>query len=353
MSVSESIRVEYSAAVRNLVATLNDVGPIITADIAPPGADAAPDPLDAAIDRYTSASNDVFNSARTDQPNVAFAAIAGDLRTLQHLSERLDGLALTAAVAPGPGFADDMADVTTAVTTGSLPPGPVEVTMSADTVSPIDSVKASIEAIADKGYASVKAVATTGVVALTGAEIGAAAGELFGASTGETIQAGIAALTGFLNRIKRAVAKLLKAVLDKLTSLFGQATVDKWTDWLKQLADPGAIFSRIVGVPALEAKAVAVLPTATNAADCATKIAAISAANTTAERWVGWGATALGWANPVVGKLVPWGPIALRSVWAGLILAAGLITVDHLDSPNFDWLPSLAPGVGSILDQCS
>jgi hypothetical protein len=319
-----------------------------------------PEDLENAVDEYLLAGAGVQREVAGDGARFS-ALIAGDLRLLSHL-EQLDQPDNRQSVAPSGvdramlagGFTSDMGLVLEGLGGAAPPPGPEDIAPVAPAdQTPIEMATTAIDAIIGEGSQVAGKIIPAFPLPM-GDQI-LAIMQAVGAQTGAQLaHAAIDAAGWLASKIGAAIAKLLGALIDRVTSWVEAsatassllARAEGWLD--KTLADPNPL-GLLLGAAALKAAVDQDLNIDPSTAPARGQLAAdLVAPHAHSQRWIRWGATGLAVADALqVAKVLPWG-FALAVSAGALLLAVSVWTVnDYLDAR--DWPLRRVVGVRTVV----
>lgn len=320
---------------------------------------ATPDALESAVGDYLMAAA-ALETATADDESRSAALIAGDLRVLALLA-RLDSpedeqpVALSAdgQARLSQDFAADMSLVVGGIGGQPAPPGDDDlawVTLAEE--SPDVVAGHAIDAIVAEGTQVVGKVIAAFVVP-TGAELTAVA-QAFGGKTGADLaQRAIGAVNWAARKVKQAIARVLAALLDRLTRFVGgttaQGILDQAKDWLADVVKKINPLTLLLGVSVLKSDVTAQLAVEPGTAAARAKRAAdLVGQHAHAQRWIGWGAGILAVVDHLhLDKAVPWGTALTCGTGAVLLAVCVWMVNDYLDARN--WPLSRVAGVRTVV----
>lgn len=299
--------------------------------------------LDAALDRYLAESDAIFEAAAAsgDEQGTAqaLAVVGVDLRFAAELVQVEQGPKLTASEEDTLGA--DLDEALDTVERGR----PASAVLTDDPVT-VDDVLAAIDGIVDAGTTTLASIGAAAVVP-SGADLGKAAGALFGVGAGELVKRTADDLKGLWKKVSRAVTKLVGKVIDRISALFGKERAEQLEQWVERVLELSHLLSEVLDVDSLKDRARHAVPSNPDGARTAVAATARHASDI---RWVGWGVTVLSLAKSTqILKTPPWGPILLGALTLALGAAGIWLTQDHLDAPGLDFLPDRVTGVGAAL----
>ncbi len=237
---------------------------------------------------------------------------------------------------------------------GLAPPSPMDDSLAAlADATPAEVAAAAIDAIVSEGGKAAGKVLTAFAVPQAGAIVGMAKA-VGGQDGAQLAQQVIDAVNWVARKIKSAIAKVLGALLDRLTSWLGNEqtaseVLDKAKGWLKDKAGELQPLNWILGITALkEAVGRSLIQDPGTAAGRAGKAKDLVDQHAKAQRWIRWGATALGVAGTFhLEKAVPWGTALVISTGAALLVVCVWMTNDYLDAR--DWPVKRVTGVRTVV----
>lgn len=320
----------------------------------------SPDGLETAVDDYLSATAQLEPDARASESQFA-ALVAGDLRVLAELA-RLDvpdgdqpvALSVDAQAERGSAFSADMNLVLAGIGGGLAPQSPLDDSLAAlAEATPAEVASAAIDAIVSEGGKAAGKVLAAFAVPQAGAIVGVAKA-VAGQDGAQLAQQVIDAVNWVAKKVKSAIARVLGALLDRLTNWLGNEqtaseVLDKAKGWLKDKAGELQPLNWILGIGALkEAVGQSLAQDPGTAAGRAGKAKDLVSQHAQAQRWIRWGATALGVAGTFhLEKAVPWGTALVSSTGAALLVVCVWMTNDYLDAR--DWPVKRVTGVRTVV----
>lgn len=313
-----------------------------------------PEDLEAAVDAYLEAADAAESGIEDD---VAFSAlVAGDLRVLAHLSDldpgdqgepvalSVDGDALSS-------FTADMRQVASGIDGGAPPTSPDDVApVALGAATPAEIVVQAIDAIITEATTA-EAKVFAAMVPPTGDDLVNLATAIGGQTGAELAKKAVEAAEWVTRAVKRAIARVLGALLDRLSRWMRETDaaqlIEKGKAWVSNkikevnpvalLLDGSGLKERAGGLAEDDA-----------AKAIAEKATALVEAHAGTQRWIGWGATGLAAAKTLqLNKAAPWGPALMGGAFAVLVIACMLIANDYLDGR--DWPPQRVAGVRGLL----
>lgn len=307
--------------------------------------DADGDPLDDAVTRYLLESGALARSSDVER---AVATLGGDVRLIEALlvhpsAEVWPVLTADISQLSGP-LQQDLAGlfgVIEGTATLSLP-----VTLGIDE-DPVAVASEAIRDIGDEALAKLTAVAGAAVLP-PARQLGEAVSAVLGATGGDLVPEAVDRLRGIVDRVRRAVVRILGLVLEKAKLLLGGPSEEQLGALAGELFAPNAILGRLLGTDELRIRAAWLA----DSPDVVTRVAAIRQVHgrhARDQRWVGWGAKALGYARASPVAHLPMGPALLGAAALALLLVGFWLAHDHLDAPTFAWLPDRVAGIGASL----
>lgn len=349
MAATEGTRNQYANAARQLVRVL---GPLPVEAIRASGQldPSTAEDLDGAVARYLSASARLFAASRLDDLPTAWASIAGDMRTVQHLSamsgekyrfreKAFTSRADSSEIASG----DYEADMAHVIEAANPRGGFASVFFMADANgsssddSPLGKVTAAINKVAEDGWKTLDTGLQVKIATVTGTSLAAGLVPLLGDGAAEAIGNIVDSLGGAVNTIKRHVVGIVVAVLDKLKTLFGDESVDGVLDKIKKFINGDNFLKPFYLFAAGEAEITGLakqkVPTTADPSGLATTIEGIADSNHTIQKWMGWSLKGLGYATGILKLWTPWGAVVQDSVLFGVVISSVFVMADHLDSP--------------------
>jgi hypothetical protein len=255
---------------------------------------------------------------------------------------------LRQGVDPFPSLLDDVRRTARPLVLRALSGGPVVLGGSGavGVAGAMAEVRSAIAAVVGDGAATLERTAMAGVAAFGGAGVGAHVVNFF---TGDIFRN-----AGHLRWLLRKVLALFEAARRKLLALFGTEGPDAVRRLLERVIGPAEerlerrLLRRVLNVDGLEEQCQDLLEAKSDSAraQAVARLAPISERARELYRWAGYGATGIRIARTLqvfaaAGALWP----ALLAMSVGLSGFTLWIVQDHLDWPEWGWVPEHFPGV--------